>query len=146
MKHITLKTLTLLVLFVMLAAASVSAQTTGQMKISIPFDFVAGKTKLTAGEYQVSRFAEKVLALRRLNDGKKILVFAPYTVQRAGEDLPGRLMFHRYADQYFLTAIWTNGQPIGKELSSSSAERHLARELAKTKTRSQSVEIVARAN
>jgi hypothetical protein len=146
MKHITLKRFALLGLFVMLSAVSVPAQTTGQMRLGIPFDFVAGKTKLKAGEYVVSRHAEKVLGLLSINEGKKTLVFAPYAIRRSGEELPGQLVFHRYGDEYFLSAAWTTGDLTGSELSQSSAERRLARERAKTKTWPQSVEIVARAN
>lgn len=146
MKHTTLRTFALLGLFVMLAAASVSAQTTGQMRANIPFDFVAGQAKLKAGEYTIRRSSEKILVLRGVNDTKNILVFAPYTVQRPERDLSGKLVFNRYGDQYFLAATWPNGQPIGSELGQSSGERRLARELAKAKTRPQSVEIVARAN
>jgi hypothetical protein len=147
MKHTTLKTFALLGLFIMLASVSVSAQTaTGQMRASIPFDFVAGKAKLKAGEYKVSHWAGKIMVLRRVDERKDNLVFAAYTVQRPGEELPGQLVFHRYGDEYFLAAIWTNGQPIGNGLSQPATERRLARELAKTKTRPQFVEIVARTN
>jgi hypothetical protein len=146
MKHTILKTFALLGVFVMLAAVSVSAQTTGQMRVSIPFDFVAGKTKLKAGEYKVFHSSERILVLCRINEWKEILVFAPIAIQRAGEELPGQLVFHRYGDQYFLAATWTNGEPRGNGLIQPSAERRLARDLAKTKTRPQSVEIVARAN
>ena len=144
MKHTTLKTFALLALFVTLAAVSVSAQTTAKMRVSIPFDFVAGKTKLKAGKYEVSRSAEKILGLLSINERKKILVFAPYALRRSGGELPGRLVFHRYGDEYFLSATWTPGDLSGNELSQPSAERRLARELAKTKTRPHSVEIVAR--
>jgi hypothetical protein len=55
-----------------------------------------------------------------------------------------KLVFQRYGDQYFLSEIWISGRADGNGLYPLRAERNLAKELAKTSTKSQSVEIVAR--
>ena len=146
MKHTTLKTITMLGLFLTLAVTSIHAQSSNKMTVNIPFDFLAGDAKLKAGAYTIHRSSGTILVLRGLNETKDVFAFAPYTVQRPEGDLAGKLVFHRYGDQYFLAEIWTSKEPIGSGLNKSRAERRFARELAQTKTRPQSVEIVARTN
>jgi hypothetical protein len=145
MKHTTLKTITMLGLFLMLAVASVHAQSNHPITVNVPFDFFAGDTKLKAGAYTVRRSSAKILVVRG-DDSKDVFVFAPYTVQRPEADLSSKLVFHRYGDEYFLTQAWTSSEPIGTGLNESKAERRLARELAKTNARPKLVELVARAN
>lgn len=146
MKQALLRTGAMLGLVAMLAVASVQAQSTGGLTVNVPFDFTAGKTKLSAGVYTIRRSSGSILALRSANNGKDILVFAPYTVQRAGENLPGQLVFNRYGDDYFLSAMWTNRDQIGSGTNQTRSERSRAGELAKAKSRPELVAVVALAN
>src|SRR5947209_14567975 len=64
MKQQALKTLTVIGLFLTLAAVSARAQSAGEIRVSVPFDFSAGAQKLPAGEYTVrqdSRNGDTVL-------------------------------------------------------------------------------------
>lgn len=143
MKYTTLKTVAMLSLFVMLAAGSVAAQSNTHTRVHIPFDFAAGTAKLKAGEYFVSRSAESILVLRRDDEGRDTLVFAPTIVHRPEADRSGKLVFHRYGKEYFLADVWTPANPIGRAMNPSGAERRFIRELAKTKTHPELIQIIA---
>jgi hypothetical protein len=143
MKTTTLRTIAMLGLFVGLAITSAHAQSTVKMRVNIPFDFTAGTAQLKAGEYTIQRSSGKILALRAVNETKDVFVLVHYTVRRTERDLSGKLVFHRYGNDYFLVETWNSGEPSGNGLAESSAEHRVAKELARTKTLSQTVEILA---
>lgn len=144
MKNTTLRTIAMLGLFFGLASASVQAQSTAKMRVKIPFAFTAGQAKLKAGEYMIQRSPGKViLVLTAVNQPKDVFVLVHYTVRRTERDLSGKLVFHRYGNDYFLAETWSSGEPTGNGLNESSTERGVARGLAKTKTLPQTVEIAA---
>jgi hypothetical protein len=145
MKNTTLRTIAMLGLFFVLAVASVRAQSSVKIRANIPFDFTAGTAKLKAGKYTIQRSSGKILALRAVNETKDVFVLVQYTVQRTDSDRNGKLVFHRYGNDYFLTETWTSGEPIGNGLNESAAERRVARGLAKGKSHPQRVEILASA-
>jgi hypothetical protein len=146
MKQTTLRTITMLGLFLTLAVASVHAQSSVEMRVNVPFDFSAGNAKLKAGVYTIRRSTGKILVLRALNETKDVFVLTPYPIQRLEGDQSGKLVFHRYGNQYYMAEAWTGGETIGAGLNESRGERRLARELAKTKIQRESVEILARTN
>lgn len=143
MKYTTLKTAAKLSLFVMLAVGSVSAQSNSHLMVNIPFDFAAGKAQFKAGDYFVSRSSESILVLRRIHDRTDTLVFAPNKLQRPDTNLLGKLVFHRYGNEYFLAEVWTNRNTIGRSINKSGAERRLAQQLAKVKMHAELVEVTA---
>jgi hypothetical protein len=143
MKYTTLKTLLMLCLLVTLAVASVSAQSNSDLRLNIPFDFAAGKTQLKAGEYIVQSSSGGILVLRRINDRIDTFVLAPNTIQRPETNLSGKLVFHRYGNEYFLAEVWTNRNTIGRSMKQTGAERGLARQLARVKMKSEVVEVTA---
>jgi hypothetical protein len=130
-------------LFVGLAITSARAQSTVKMRVNIPFDFTAGTAQLKAGEYTIQRSSGKIMTLRALNETKDVFVLAHYTVRRTERDLSGKLVFHRYGNDYFLVESWTSGEPTGNGLNESSAEHRIAKQLAQTKKLPQTVEIAA---
>ena len=140
MKYRTVKTLLMLCLL-MMTVASVSAQSNGHIKVNIPFDFAAGRVKLKAGEYIVRAPSDGIVVLRRINDRTDTFVFAPNTVQRPENNLSGKLVFHRYGNEYFLAELWTSRNTIGRSVNRTGAERWLARQLAKAKMQTELVEV-----
>ena len=91
----------------------------------IPFDFQVNQTSLPAGTYTVLMDSNIVtIRLRNDNTGKSILVMAP------GREDPSksepRLTFHHYRDHYFLSGIYTDGNP-GYMLRKGSLEREMER-------------------
>ena len=143
MKYTTLKTLVMLCLLVILTVVSVSAQSNGHLRINIPFDFAAGRVQLKAGEYIVCPSSEGILVLRRINDRTDTFVFAPNKLQRPDTSLLGKLVFHRYGNEYFLAELWTSRNTVGRSVNKTGAERRLARQLAKVKMQTELVEVTA---
>jgi hypothetical protein len=129
MKYTTLKILAMLCLLFTLAVASVSAQSNSHIRVNIPFDFTAGKAQLKAGEYIVHSSSESILVLRRINYGTDTFVFAPNKLQRPETNLSGKLVFHRYDNEYFLAEAWTSRNTFGRSVNKSAAERELVKKI-----------------
>jgi hypothetical protein len=144
MKHKTLTIAAILGLFLTLAVASVQAQSANRIKVTIPFNFTAGGAKLKAGNYIVERLSMEQLAFASVDGKTKAFVLAPLALQRPRNLVREKLVFLRYGDRYFLSEVWISRGTDGNGLHPSGAERGLAKELAKTSTRSQAVEIIAR--
>ena len=128
MKSHAFKTITLLSLFIILAAAPAYAQSADNIVLKVPFSFVVGKKTLPAGEYTVKRALSTRLTLIRNAGGRRecttvlTMLVPPETMT-----LAAKLIFHRYGDQYFLHQVWTPGNERGGQLFESRAELALAK-------------------
>lgn len=145
MKKQVLKIFSMLSLFVTLATASVYAQSDMKLKVNIPFEFSVRNQVLPAGEYTVRRVSQSVLVIRSA-DSRATQIFSTMGTQSRKTPNESSLVFHRYGDEYFLSAIWTTGNDTGHELSKSPAERELIRakdKLVKSATERQIVSLVA---
>ncbi|MBA3440034.1 MAG: hypothetical protein H0T92_09230 [Pyrinomonadaceae bacterium] len=130
MKQQGLRIFAMLAFYAMLAAAPANAQS----QADIPFDFQISNEKIPAGQYTVTRSNQNsgttVLLLRNA-DGRGIEMFVPMSVQARESQDQGKLVFHKYGDQYFLYQVWEAGTNAGHELRKSRRERAVERELAK---------------
>jgi hypothetical protein len=106
-----------------LAAASVAMGQTkpGDIVVDVPFAFVAGGQTLPAGHYIVAAMDDNV---RIFNSQTTGLYLSTHSASRNATD-GTKLVFHRYGDTYFLSAMWVGGNAIGRELPRSRAERKL---------------------
>jgi hypothetical protein len=85
-----------------------NAEMQPQVAVTLPFDFVAGKTTLPAGKYIVRRISEQpfdVLMLTRSDTGASVFV-GPVEMESASDDKP-KLSFHKVGEQHVLSAIQT---------------------------------------
>ena len=130
-------------LFLMLAIATVNAQTPTGAEVSIPFDFTAGKANLKAGSYTITRVSEKTLKIRSADGENSVLVNAPLTIGARDFKSGERLVFNRYGNDYFLTQVWLTIEQ-GRQLFPSRAEQAAARELANHGTKPTRVDIAVR--
>lgn len=90
----------------------------------IPFDFQVNRSTLSAGTYTVIMDANIVnIRLRNDNTGKSILVKPPGRDSSTSTSKP-RLSFRQYGDPYFLSGIYTEGNP-GYTLNKGSREREM---------------------
>jgi hypothetical protein len=78
------------------------AQSKG-VRADVPFEFTAGNQLLPAGSYTIETESEGLIAIK--NHDKPIEVLT--LVHRDGAKAPngGRLMFHKYGNQYFLSEV-----------------------------------------
>lgn len=111
-----------------LAALPTAAKSVDGMRARVPFDFHIGNRLVRAGNYVVSSMTADE-QLIQLSSGKQV---AAVTTNSDKESSNGegraRLVFHRYGDQYFLTAVW-GSDGNGRTLPESKRERNLRKEL-----------------
>ena len=133
MKKQAITVIAVAMFFATLAVASVQAQNAGNISVTIPFDFtVSGKT-LPAGDYDLRRTIEGPRVVLQIRGREKDLsVYLPQTNPLQGNEIQAesKLIFNKYADQYFLSQVWISGRSSGVELPKTSRERLLQREMA----------------
>jgi hypothetical protein len=113
----------------LLAAASAFGQS--KVRYDIPFEFHFMDTVMPAGQYDVN------VAFNNVRNLLSLECYAcgahGYTVTHGigggDNNLPdeGRLVFNKYGDTYYLSAVWAPGDPQGGALSKSKTEREIAR-------------------
>jgi hypothetical protein len=116
-------------ILVLALAIPTFAQYSGQMKVTVPFNFVVENDRLKAGDYTIERVANGRLRIRN-NDGSVSTVFLAMPAQGTVTPEKAHFIFHRYGGEYFLAKIWTPGQETGWEL----LQGKLEMELTKKKT------------
>lgn len=142
---------TLVITFALLTAAiSASAQSGSDFTVNIPFNSMAGKKSLPAGEYRVRVIAgmpSKVLMIHSTDGRTKFATPSAMPVEGRASSDRAMLVFNRYGEQYFLSQVWEAGRTTGQELSKSPAEREITRSRvrsAKSEAASETVVLIAR--
>jgi hypothetical protein len=110
-----------------LTAAAAFAQSSAGMTADIPFEFRVGEKTLPAGHYHVrSTTISDVLSIRCFECKTGVMIQA-HAVQAGEAPEESALVFHRYNQTYFLSRVWSQGNPLGRELFQTRAEREIAR-------------------
>jgi hypothetical protein len=143
MKQRTLTMAATLAALMVLAVVSVNAQTGAKIDAHVPFDFVAGETKLKAGDYSVTRIAAKAFLLRSTDNKASVVVQAPIAIEQPREGSPVRLEFKRYGSEYFLAQIWSDSRSEGRQVNTSKTEERLAKQWKQKNATAQMVEVFA---
>jgi hypothetical protein len=128
-----LKALTTIILYGLLLLPLAHAQLNVRIKGNIPFNFRIGDTRLPAGTYVVSQTEMKpsVLAMQNLDSWNKTPVMFGSSRAQAKSTPETKLVFHRYADTYFLSQVWQGeGSENGLQLMKSKAERVIEHQMA----------------
>lgn len=109
-------------MFAVVTAAAVYAQSPIG-KASIPFNFIVGSRTMSAGQYTVADV--RPLLTLKSSDGEILNVITDAIVSL---DAPavGKLVFHRYGNEYFLAEVWTTGSNRGRQLQPARREREFA--------------------
>jgi hypothetical protein len=101
-----------------------------KIQATIPFDFMVGDNKLSAGEYFIGRARpgsdDSVLTISSRNSLTNIFS-STIAVQALEPNRHGKLIFQRHGDQWFLFQIWPAGINTGREITSSRLEREIER-------------------
>jgi hypothetical protein len=116
-----------------LLSAAARAQTT-QLKVTVPFDFIAGDTALPAGDYDVQSIGTwggKVLSIHNvtLNAGTLVLSNSSQSAKTSDRNT---LVFYCYGQKYFLAEVWTVNTPTGRQLLLNHRQTGLARNQQKS--------------
>lgn len=140
MKNQILKSFTAAAVFAALAlfaaaAGEARAQSPVHIRVQIPFDFYVGDRLLAAGEYTVRRAAAGTNNTLVFAGGGERAARQTSAVETGREADATKLVFHRYADQYFLARLWTVGERAGREFRPSKRERSIRAEGARVAAR-----------
>ena len=132
MNNMASKIFSLMIFSLVLFTTSAHAQYTGKMEVKIPFDFVAGDTKLAAGEYTVRPIYTDAncMLLIQSHDGQKQAMVASKSMQAREIQYQRKLIFNHYGDNYFLAQVWLPGSDRGRGLFKSSHETELAKRVS----------------
>ena len=138
MNRFTLRSLAILSLVAIAAAAAPTHAQSGApnffqpsaTRVAIPFAFTAGEATLPAGTYTIKRVSQTGGAyLIQSADGKaSAAVLTAGTLTRGRTSLPAKLVFHRYEGACYLSEVWTASSTVGRAVSTSKAERALAKQ------------------
>lgn len=146
MKREILKSFTMLMLTVALAALTVQAQSANQMKANIPFQFTIGNQTLPAGDYivrYVNQDSGKTALLFKSADGRTSRIVNMMSTQKTDVQTKASLVFNQYGESYFLSEVWTGGDQYGLALPKSRTERDL-NQMAKVDVKRVTVALNAR--
>jgi hypothetical protein len=125
-------TMSLLIAIALVTAVnSANGQASRRLVANIPFEFQVGDTSLAAGEYDVRAMTPmgETLRIRNTeNQGSAMRLSNAVTQLNINEK--GKLVFHRYGNQYFLAEVWTPGERTGRKLTKSTGEKAVEREIA----------------
>ena len=116
----------LLLLSLMAAAQVVKAQE--PLVVNIPFEFVAGKAALPAGEYRVEKLEKSsaVVLIRGARPGTSATVMT-MAAQANEPQSDSKLVFNRYGNRYFLSQYWSTGSSRGRQVLKSTREKEISR-------------------
>ena len=117
MKRITAIALLAIANFAM--AGMSFAQSYG-VKANVPFDFTVGNKVLPAGTYQIQSKSGVVISIR--NHDKPIAMLTTVDQDGASSKDGGKLIFHKYGDQYFLSEILSDSATMNVYVPRSKAE------------------------
>ena len=106
-------------------AAPIFAQHSGQMKVTVPFNFSVENDRLKAGDYTIERIATGRLRIRN-EDGSVSTIFLAIPAQEKATPEKAHFIFNRYGGEYFLEKIWVPGQQGGWELLKGKYEMEIA--------------------
>ncbi len=120
-----------------LLAASMYGQTNAAFQANIPFAFQAGRNKVAAGQYEITKLPVHGLWMVRTTEGKMVGHFLMRTGILTRVPAPAtRLVFNRYGKAYFLSQVYIGGQDLGWEVAPSPAEREMAKIVRSVETAS----------
>ena len=114
---------------VALTIVPANAQSGSRVLANIPFDFSVGNSTLKAGSYTVEQLPSGILAFSS-DDGKEHQFALTVPGDSDNQDQAPHLVFTRYGNEAFLTAVFFPGNEDYQELLRSSRERDLIRNQA----------------
>lgn len=121
-----LKSILVLAVCFAVAGPVVRAQAPNGMVVRIPFAFSVEQQTLPAGEYRILPMDGGRLLFRR-SDGKAYTTVFSIPVRSRVPAASGKLIFHQYGAQYFLSQLWAPGLEVGRELLQSRKEQEMAK-------------------
>jgi hypothetical protein len=118
-------------LVVLLSVTTASAETAGRFQI--PFQFLMGDKVLPAGDYKVTVDTANMRIQLSGWEGSASVYLTANSPNRTATDT-GKLVFNKYGRILVLREMWKSGSSHGHELTTSKAEREIARQAGTSST------------
>jgi hypothetical protein len=126
-----MKRITAIALFAIanFALAGTSFAQSRGVQATVPFDFTVGNKLLPSGTYTINEESSHVIIIR--SHDKPIAALS--TVNQNDHKAPngGKLMFHKYGSQYFLSEVLCDSANLNVEVPLSKTEKRIQLEQAK---------------
>jgi hypothetical protein len=120
--------ISILALASILAVGSAMAQDRG-VQANVPFDFTVGNKTLPAGTYTVTRELPNTIMIQNKAD-HRMTAMAIAQNDTQGVEKGGRLIFNKYASQYFLSEVRCPYAAVNVDLPPSKFEKRAQSEEA----------------
>jgi hypothetical protein len=132
MKRITAIALLVIANFAM---AGTSFAQSKVVRANVPFDFTVGDKLLPAGTYTIKETSDHLIMIR--NHDKPIAVLSLVNGDSHNSPNGGKLMFHRYGSQYFLSEILCDQANMNLQVPQSKTEKKTALQEANLRARTE---------
>jgi len=96
------------------------------VRVTIPFNFTAGRQSFSAGEYTFKTDPLFRTMVLRNQAGHIVSNIPTYSVESKAASNSGKLVFNRYGGRYFLAEIWGAESTSGRQLIMSPVEIEMA--------------------
>jgi hypothetical protein len=93
------------------------------VRVNVPFDFTVGKQLLPAGTYTIKAESSGLIAIRNHDKPLAVLTIADQDGARSPKG--GKVMFHKYGDQYFLSEILCDWADMDVRVRPSKVEKRV---------------------
>jgi|ERR1700761_4709302 hypothetical protein len=132
MKRITAIALLVIANFAMTGTSFAQSKV---VRANVPFDFTVGDKLLPAGTYTIKETSDHLIMIR--NHDKPIAVLSLVNGDSHNSPNGGKLMFHRYGSQYFLSEILCDQANMNLQVPQSKTEKKTALQEANLRARTE---------
>jgi hypothetical protein len=115
------------------AMAGTSFAQSNGVRANVPFDFTVGDKLLPAGTYTIKEQSDHVILIQ--NHDKPIAAISLVNGDANRSPNGGKLKFHRYGSQYFLSEILCEQASMNLQVPTSKTEKRTALQEAKLRAR-----------
>jgi hypothetical protein len=146
MKNWMARMLSLFGLAVLVVASTNLAQSATILVVEIPFAFDVGTAHFDAGNYLINEYVpgRGILEVRRTDGSGTAFVMASSFENNPATGSKSRLLFNKYADQYFLSQVWMEDGTLNCKLTPSKKEKEAMNIVAANNNSHEVVQIAAR--
>ena len=116
-----------------LATASNALAWDQAVKANVPFNFMAGNKQLPSGTYIISSASDGVIAIRG-GDGRSRILLTAIAGHSNETNHQGKLVFHRYGDEYFLSEVVCSAADMNVHLPATKYEKRARYQEARLKS------------
>ena len=117
------------------AMAGTSFAQSNGVRANVPFDFTVGNKLLPAGTYTIKEQSDHLIVIQ--NHDKPIAMLSLVNGDSNRSPNGGKLKFHRYGSQYFLSEILCDQASMNLQVPTSKTEKRTALQEAKLRARSE---------